>query len=182
MTVLNPQGGGVLTPTVNRKRITTTFTRPANTTAYTIGDVVGPVTTPAMQTLAGAARGNGGSGVITDVLLECNLDTVTLGTFRIHFFNASHTPAADNAIFATLHTNAAAYQGFCDPPILVNDAAGAGAAVTRLNAGIDAAKGLPLRFVCAAGDTGLYAVIVALGAYVPSSGEVFRLTAIIEQD
>lgn len=174
--------GERVTPVALRKRLSATFTRPSNTTAYTIGDVVGPVTTAAVQTLAGAARQNGGSGRITDVLLECNEPTITLGTFRIHIFNTSFTPAADNAAFAELHANAAYYQGFCDPPILVADFATASGAVTRLNAGIDAAKGLPMQFICAAGDTGLYAVIVALGAYVPKSAGVFRLSVIVEQD
>ncbi len=179
---INPQGGAAIVPTINRKRILAAFTRPANTDAYTIGDVVGPVTTPAAQAFAGAARYNGGTGKIVGITIECNLATVTLGTFRAHVFNTAIVPAADNAVFAGIHGGVAGYQGFCDPPILVNDASGSGAAVTRLNAGVDAAKGLPMGFQCAPGDTGLYVVLVALAAYVPSSGEVFNVWLEIEQD
>jgi len=174
--------GGRYTPLVRRKRIQTTFARAANTTAYTIGDVVGPITTPALQALPGAARGNGGSGLIADVLLEVDEPTITLGTFRLHVFNTTFAPDADNAAFSKLHANAEYYQGFCDPPILVADFATASGAVTRLNSGIDAAKGLPMRFICAPGDSGLYVAIIALAAYVPKSGGLFRLSVIVEQD
>ena len=97
--------------TVKKKRVSASFTRPANTTAYAAGDVVGPVTTPAVQTLAGAGRVNGGTGKIVAATLETNNATVTNGTFRVHIFNASFTPEADNAAFAGQHTNRAAYQG-----------------------------------------------------------------------
>lgn len=143
------------------RRGRTSITRPANTTAYTIGDVVNgnSATTPI------ALPVGVNSGEITQVVLETNNETVTLGTFRIHFFSGSFTIAADNAIFATLHANRAVYCGFVDLPILALDAAGAGAAQTK-----DDDLRIPFE-----GST-IYAVIVALGAYVPASAQVFHLT------
>lgn len=169
--------GARFSPLTIRKRIQATFTRAANTTAYTIGDMVGP-----LLSLPGASRGPGGSGRITDVMIECDEPVITLGTFRLHFFNKTFTADADNAAFSKLHANAAAYQGFCDPPILVADFATASGVVSRLNAGIDAAKGLPLQFVCDPGGTGLFLAMVALGAYVPKSAGVFRVAVTVEQD
>lgn len=175
--------GNPITPDRNAKRIAATFTRPADTTTYTIGDVVGPATTPAAQSFPLAARVNGGTGKITRVTLETNNPTVTLGTFRWHFFNTAIVPAADNAAFL-LHALLASgnYVGYVDPPIVVADYATATGVISRLTAGIDAAKGIPLDFQCAGGGTGLWAVLVALGAYVPISGQVFNLAIFVEQD
>lgn len=178
----DPISGALFKPTVRRVVSTATFVRPADTTAYTAGDVVGPVTTPAVQKLTGVGRANGGTGKIVDLKIICDLATITNGTFRVHFFNATLTPAADNAVFAGLQLNGANYLGYVDPPILVADAAGSLSGMTEQNAGIGPTKGLPLQFVCASGDTALYAVIIALAAYTPSSSENFRLTIIAEQD
>jgi len=169
----------------NLKTVKATFTRPADTTTYTIGDVVGPVTTPAAQSFPSVARGNGGTGKVVRVTLETNNPTVTLGTFRWHFFNSVVVPAADNAAFL-LHTIAGAaginYVGYVDPPIVVADYATATGVVSRLTAGIDAAKGIPLDYQCAAAGSGLWVVLVALGAYVPISGQVFNLAVTVEMD
>lgn len=165
--------------TLRKKRVQATFTRPADTTAYAAGDVVGPVTTPAMQTLTGCAAFNGGSGRIVDVMLECNLATITNGSFRIHFFNAIHTPAADNAALASLHANADEYQGYCDVVLVAMGGAGVGRNSGKV---VSAEPTLPIPFVCASTDDDLYVVIEALGAYTPSSGEVFRLSVVVEAD
>lgn len=163
-----------------RVRAQATFTRATNTTTYTANDVVGPVTTPAMQTLAGCAAFNGGSGKIVDVILAVDEPTVTAGTFRVLFYNAIHTPAADNAAFDSFYANADEYQGSCDLPTLVLNGEGA---VSRNSGRVQTAETtLPIPFVCASGDTGLYAVIVATGAYVPKSGGLVRLSVVVEQD
>lgn len=179
---LYDQFGTQIDSTRNAKRIGASFTRTADTTTYTIGDVVGPLT-PAATSFPLAARGNGGTGKVTRVTLETNNPTVTLGTFRWHFFNTAVVPAADNAAFL-LHAliTSTNYLGYVDPPIVVADYATATGVVSRLTAGIDAAKGIPLDFQCAPGGTGLWVVLVALGAYVPISAQVFNLAIFVEQD
>lgn len=145
---------------VNGKRAQASFTRPANTTAYAIGDIVNgdtvviPIALPVNQP----------GGRITQIRLEKSGEVLTLSTFRIHFFSASHTIPADNAQITTLHANRATYLGHVDMPIMVNDGAGSGAAFTK-----DDDLRIPFP-----GET-VYAVIVALGAYVPVSAEVFNL-------
>lgn len=173
--------GNTITPVVNRKRITAVFTRPSDTTQYAAGDVVGPVTTPAVQSFAGAARFNGGGGKIVEILLTSDLETITTATFRLHFFNTTLTPAADNAAFTGLSTNPSTYLGYIDPPILVTQAGGTLGQI-RVAPGTSATGGLPFAFVCAAGDTGIYMVITALGTYTPKSAGIIRTSIVIEQD
>jgi hypothetical protein len=129
--------------------------------------------------LADVVDVQGGSGRIVDVILECDEPTVTNGTFNVHFFNASHTIAADNAAFASLHANADEYQGYC-PVTLV--AAGEGAVGRNSGKITSAEPTLPLPFICASGDTDLYVVIEATAAYTPKSAGAFRLSVVVEPD
>jgi hypothetical protein len=165
--------------TAPKRRVQATFTRPANTTAYAARDVVNGdgLTTP--LTLSDVVDIGGGSGRIVDVILECDEPTVTNGTFNVHFFNASHTIAADNAAFASLHANADEYQGYC-PVTLVAAAEGA---VGRNQGKITSAEPtLPISFVCASDNDSLYAVIEATAAYTPKSAGAFRLSVVVEPD
>src|SRR5687768_15164855 len=102
---LTDEFGTPISTTIDQKRITAVFTRPSDTTQYTAGDVVGPVTTPAAMSFPKAARANGGSGRIIELLLAFDLETITTATFRLHFFNAVLTPQADNAAFTGISTN-----------------------------------------------------------------------------
>ena len=158
------------------KRITASFVRPSDTTAYAAGDVVGPVTTPAAMSFPQAGRGNAGSGRIRELLLGVDLELVTNGTFRLHFFNAVITPAADNAAFAGLATNPASYLGYVDPAILVTQAGGTYAGI-RHSFGTS-----PFEYQCAEGGSGLWVVITALAAYTPKSAGIVRLSLTVERD
>lgn len=173
--------GNSFNPAINRKRLTAVFTRPSDTTQYAAGDVVGPVTTPAVMSFPGAARGNGGSGRIMELLLSFDLETITTATFRLHFFNASLTPAADNAAFAGLATNPSTNLGYLDPPILVTQAGGTLGQI-RHAVNSTTTSGLPFNYQCAPGDSGLYVVITALGTYTPKSAGIVRLSLVVEQD
>lgn len=92
----------------------TTFTRPANTTAYTAGDVVG-------ATLAAIEfRDIGDPGisiVITDADLRIDVTSVPAGmtSFRLHLYNATPPSAlADNAAWDLPSGDRAAYLGYID--------------------------------------------------------------------
>ena len=173
--------GNQFNPAVDRKRISAGFTRPSDTTQYAAGDVVGPVTTPAAQIFAGAARGNGGSGSIVEVLLMFDLETITTATFRLHFFNATITPAADNAAFAGIATLPSSYLGYIDPPILVTQAGGTAGQIRHAPSSTST-SGLPFRYVCADGDSRLWMVITALGTYTPKSAGLVRCSIVVERD
>lgn len=173
--------GQIVNPSVIRKRITATFTRPADTTQYAAGDVVGPITTPACQSFPGAARFNGGGGRIVEVLMGVDLELITTATFRLHWFTTTLTPAADNAAFAGLLTNPASYLGYIDPPILVTQAGGTFAQI-RHSAGVSTTSAMPFHYVCDSGGTGLFLVITALGTYTPKSSGLVRVSIVVEQD
>lgn len=174
------QFGTTFNPTVTRRRISAAFTRPSDTTQYAAGDVVGPVTTPAAQSFPNAARFNGGSGKIVEILMMFDLETITTATFRLHFFNAVITPAADNAAFAGLATLPSSYLGYIDPAILVTQAGGTAGQI-RVSPGV-LTGGLPFNYVCADGATGLWMVITALGTYTPKSAGLVRVSIVVEQD
>lgn len=181
MSVLTDQFGTQFNPAVDRKRITATFVRPSDTTQYGAGDVVGPVTTPAAMSFPLAARGNGGSGRILELLLAFDLETITTATFRLHFFNAVLTPQADNAAFTGISTNPASYLGYLDPPILVTQAGGTLGAI-RHTINSTTTSGLPFYYQCADGGSGLWVVITALGTYTPKSAGIVRLSLTLERD
>lgn len=173
--------GTSYTPAIDRLRITASFVRPSDTTQYSAGDVVGPVTTPAVMSFPKTARGNAGSGRIVELMLAFDLETITTATFRLHFFNTSFTPAADNAAFAGASTNPSTYLGYIDPPILVTQAGGTLGQI-RVAPGTSATGGLPFNYQCADGDSGLYVVISALGTYTPKSAGIVRLSLVVERD
>jgi hypothetical protein len=180
MRTVDAQGNWV-TPAVDRKRITAVFTRPSDTTQYAAGDVVGPVTTPAAQSFPGAARANGGSGKIIELLLTFDLETITTATFRLHWFNSVITPQADNAAFTGLSTNPANYLGYIDPPILVTQAGGTLGQI-RHTPDVSTTSAMPFHYVCDSGGTGLWLVITALGTYTPKSAGILRVSIVVEQD
>jgi hypothetical protein len=173
--------GTPFNPVADRKRITASFTRPSDTTQYAAGDVVGPVTTPAAMSFPNAAKGNGGSGRILELMMAFDLETITTATFRLHFFNATLTPQADNAAFTGVSTNPSTYLGYIDPPILVTQAGGTLGQI-RHTINSTTTSGLPFYYQCADGGSGLWVVITALGTYTPKSAGIVRLSLTVERD
>lgn len=177
---INPYTGQSIT--TKRKRITTAFVRPSDTTQYAAGDVVGPTGGGgAMRSLAGAARANGGTGRIVEILLLTDLETITTATFRLHFFRKTHTTAADNSALTTIPANFADYLGYVDPPILLTQANNTVGAI-RHTQDAGTATLMPFSFECDSADSGIYMVITAIGTYTPKSAGLIRVSLMIEQD
>ena len=90
-------------------RPTASFTRPANTTAYDVGDLVANSTTAgsvAAMTFAVAASA-AGKGLIRSVKID---KAGVAATFRAHFFSAAPTVAnGDNGAFSTTKANYLGY-------------------------------------------------------------------------
>jgi hypothetical protein len=135
--------------------------------AYTSGG-----TATRLLRLASALPANQTRGRIVKTKLMCNLATVTNGTFRVYFFTAQISQIADNAAWTLLYTNRAALIGYTAALTLVTEGSGSDAAIAQ-----DVASEIPL----IASSEHLYAVIVAEGAYTPSSGETFYLEVTIEE-
>lgn len=118
----------------------------------------------------------GGSGSIVAIKLQVRNGTVTLGTFRVRIYTEPTTQIADNAAFTLLDADKEKRAGYHDLPILATDGGGS------TGAEVNVQLATPLPFTCAAGRTDLFAQIIALGAFVPASGDIFRLELTIKRD
>lgn len=159
-------------------RASTEFTRPADTTAYTAGDVVSNSTSATtLIDLANAVRVNGGSGYIVRVALSTDKKSIT-PRFRVHFFNASGpTVAADNAAYKELYADGAKRLGYVDMPAMIT---GTDTTNSDMSRTVNDTVRLP---VVAGGATrSLYAVLEALDAFTPASGEKITLTVFVDNN
>jgi hypothetical protein len=150
------------------------FNRPADTTAYAIGDLVANSTTAGSVTpiSAAAARVTAGTGVIRRIRLSTN-KTSLAGTeqFRVHLFKASPTVAnGDNGAFSTNGVASIAL-GYTD--------------IMLTHVYNDGSKGFTatdIVFDAAGGSQNIYALIEARSAYTPASGETWTLALEVLQD
>jgi hypothetical protein len=171
--------------TTNRAAVSTaplvvsfgSFTRPANTTAYGVGQLVANSTTAAsVAALSGtAARGNDVPGRVSKVILKKSGTTTTLATFRVHLFNANPVASApangDGGNF--IPAAGGGWLGSLD--VSLNQVFGD----SSLGIGVPSLANY-VDFTPAAGTPTLYALLEARAAYVPVSGEVFTLTVVTE--
>lgn len=157
--------------------ISTSFTRPADTTAYTSGDLVANNTTAGsvvVLSFANAARVASGSGMVRRARLRKSGTSVTNSSFRIHLFNAAPATITngDNGAFSV--SGAADYIGAIDVSVdraFTDGAVGTGIPVV----------GSEINFKLPSGST-IYGVIEARGAYTPTSAETIAVTLEILQD
>lgn len=158
--------------------VSATFTRPADTTAYTANDVVSNDTSATtLMAFSGAARVNGGSGYIVGIRVLTNKKSIT-PRFRVHIANAtSITVSADNAAaqlkYADITKRVASY-----------DLAAMSTAADTTNSDQSGAADYTMRlpFVAAAGSTSLYVWLETLDAFTPASGESFTVVLLIDQN
>jgi len=153
------------------------FTRPADTTAYAIGDVVGDSTSAATPlAIAGCARVNGGSGYIVRAALIADQKSIT-PSIRVHVFNSAPTQSNDNAAHRALYADVSKRVGefVLGPLVTPSDTAN-----STLSRAVD--MNLRVPFVCASGTTTLYFIFEALTAFTPASGGKFTLQLAIDQN
>lgn len=169
-----PMAGSILTlnPSAN-------FTRPADTTAYVVGDLVANSTTAGSVvplSFATAARVAAGSFVVRKVRLHKSSTSVTSASFRIWLFTATPTIATtgDNGVFTTVVSGGAGFIGtstISSMLALADCAVGNAAADTGSDMMVDLTSG-----------TTIYALIEARGAYTPGNAEVFTVTLELMQN
>lgn len=157
-----------------------TITRPADTTAYTSGDLVansvtaGSVANLQFTTLA---RVSGGSGLIVGAKIQKSTNSITNAAFRLHLFATAptYTSAGDNSAISTvLVASAKSYLGYIDITAMVafSDVAwGSGAP--------DNTRG-SIPYVATAQI--IYGLLEARGAYTPGNAEVFTVVLDALQD
>lgn len=157
--------------------VSATFTRPADTTAYTAGDAVSNSTsaTTAM-TLTSAARKTGGSGYIVGIRLSTNLKSIT-PRFRVHFWNASNpTMSADNAAFQAKYADESKRIAMLDLTAMTTPA-------DTTNSDMSRSADYTIRIPFVAGSSAdIYATLETLDAFTPANGQGFTLTVVVDQD
>lgn len=139
-----------------------TVTRPADTTAYTAGDVVGGVIT-----FANATPGSNAGVFVNFASLLWNLAAVPSGmtSFRLHLFSVTPPSAlADNTAWDLPSSDRAAYLGFID----LGTPADVGSSVYVQTSG----PNLTMQQMFAA-STSLFGYMVTNGGYTPGESDSF---------
>ena len=147
------------------QKIEISFTRPANTDAYTAGDVIGTVTAAEnVHEILAARDVNKGFYCVKARLVKSSTG-VTNPNFKVLLFSDTVTGAADNAAFAPTLAQLQTLEGEID---LTAEALGANGAIALKQ---------DIRIACLpeSGTQNIYVVLVADGAYAPASGEQFEL-------
>lgn len=156
----------------NATVLSAAFTRPADTNAYTAGDVVcNSTSVPAVLNLGPAARANAGGGVIQAAAVIDGSNVATKATLELWIFSVAPAAVNDNAPFAPSDAEIANLVGviaFPSGSIFVGNS-GSGAAGNCVQQ--SGTVGLPYK--CAVADRNLYGVLVVRNAYVPTSAETF---------
>ena len=150
---------------------TVNITRPANTTAYTAGDVIGNSTSAGGAVLALGTFGNSsGFAFITGVTLRIDLTAIPSGmtSFRAHLYKSSPGSAlADNDAWDLPSGDRSAYLGYID----IGTPADVGSTLfvqyDEVNKLIELNGSAP---------TTVYGYLVTNGGYTPTSGETMQLT------
>lgn len=158
--------------------VTTTFFRPADTAVYAAGDAVtNSTTSPTAMTFSGAARINGGSGVIVSVVLCDTANQATKPQFELWLFDAlPGTIPNDNAAFTPNDTILNTVISVVPLNVVyVGDAGASGNSILLV-------QGLSIPFKCASGSTSLYGLLVVKNAYTPINTEGFTFRLGILQD
>lgn len=152
--------------------VQTDVTRPADTTAYAVGDAISDSTSAPTSggfTFTNAARKSGGSGIILDATFATSNDPATRLSGELFLFDTSVTNINDNAAFAVSDTEIKDCVGII--PFSMFDAG---------NNGFAHVVGLNILFTCV-GSANLRFLLRARNAYTPASAEVLTCTLKILQ-
>lgn len=160
------------------RRVSAEFTRPADTTAYTAGDVVSDnATTTTPLEIQNAARVTAGSGYIVKCRVVTDKKSIT-PRMRVHVYNAvDPTVSADNAPHKELYADTVKHAATIDLPVMTTP-------VDTTNSTLSRASDATIRqpFVCATGTSSLWVVLEAIDAFTPASGQKFTVVFWIDQN
>jgi len=158
------------------------FTRPADTTAYTASDLVANDTTAAdVVAMAFRIARGGGSGVIWRARLISDTDAPTNKTVRLHLWSSDPVATAptngDNGAMQIAAGIEADYLGSIAIDLSTTNG--------DVHASGNVGSGVPLGttgilFDLGSADAVIYGLLEATGAFTPASGEVFTTFLEIE--
>lgn len=148
------------------RKVTDSFSRPANTTAYTAADLVANSTTAGSVVPLTFAVGEGGVRIKAVQITKTDETDVANSDFSLHLFGDSPTVAnGDNGALSYNFSSKFADIEFATM-VAATDVAWA------------SSDGLDINW----NGTGyIYGLIEADGAYGPASGETFSVTLVFEQ-
>ena len=164
-----------------------TFARPADTNAYTAGDIVANSTTAGNVVLLAfpVARTKGGGGYIVKATLDTNLKTF-LSQMRLYLFTVPAGPQnigvqvqADNAAQQILQLNTQFQIGFIDFPLLVSGASASSTSATAMFTGSTQFRCFQGTAQLPADDT-IYGYLVDNTGSTPAANQLF--TVALEAD
>lgn len=145
------------------------MTRPADTTAYTAGDVVGDVISSAALTFSPTGGGQGLGGVLKAGACISSQNAATKPDLQLWLFSAPLAAnPADNAAFAPTDNDMLNFIGRVDFPTGNFKTANAGAAGAGNASCIATALELPV-------PAYIYGYLVVQNAYAPIASEVFQI-------
>lgn len=160
---------------MNLVEVSASITRPANTTAYTAGDVwADSATAPTLGEFTNVVKGGGGRGKIVEAILVDSSNAATPGEFELWIFDDVVTQINDNSPIALTDNeclNVVTVIPFVTGYISNTAADGAGNRVYITDSP-------DKEFECQDGYTSLYFMIVVRNAYTPISSE--KLTTILQ--
>lgn len=152
-----------------------TYTRPANTTAYSANQAIADSTSsPNPLTFTSVARANAMGGIILDATLVIDEKNATAAEFHLWLFNASPTATNDGSAFAPSTSDS----NKCFGPIIFTPANMSDGSNSRLYRAVN----LPLVFTCGASTTSIYGLLTTRTGFTPVSGATyqFNLKGIME--
>lgn len=147
---------------------TASFTRPANTTAYTAEDAVNDNTsTPHILTFTSSENTllAGQDLIIKSLKVTTDNATVTNGSFRLYLCKESQTITADNTPQTLLYSNRANRIGYIDFTLA------SGGTGSDCGEAVITGETIPFRL----SSNAFYGYLVAKAAYAPTSGQNFSL-------
>lgn len=150
----------------NGSLISVSFTRPADTTAYSIRDSVS-TSSPSVLTFTNIARINQGTGYIVKAKLVTDQVTNT-AKFRLHLFHTSPAAISDNSQFTILWANKDKSIGYIDFDALSTEGTGSDCAYSVNSS-------LRLHYACDSGSRTLYGMLEAIDPFTPASGQNFYI-------
>ena len=160
---------------LHRRVAAPTFTRPANTTQYTAGDLVANDATAGNVVPLAFDVGQLIQGKITGGTLRKSTNATTAATFRLHLFTVTKAVTnGDNGALAI-----ADYSGYIGSLSFDMSSGAVGIAGGPLDKPATA-PGTPLSYMRANGGT-LYGLLEATGTYTPASAETFTAILNMEQ-
>jgi hypothetical protein len=177
--------------TVKRQRVQSyypavveaTYTRLANTTAYTAGDSVSDAVgapTPLAFTLG---RFNGGGGVIVGAQVVEDSNPGTKPTYELWLFNGASAPTATDDNIAIAWTDANVLECFAVIDFAAGDVKVGGSPGNTVCPGkFGGSSVFEIPFRCSGAVTTIWGLVVVRTAYTPASGGKIRFKLHVRQE